>query len=244
MLKSGEIMTKILHFSDTHGESKSIDLLNTLILKNPGVDVLAHTGDVVNSSSNTAPDLWNEFPQKIKLSVPGNHENSREAYANLTNWIHQTPWQYFVDDLFFASLNRPHDSNRVMELYDSYIKPNKSIIAGIVFLTHEWLLRYPYHVLSEEEKKHLGELYLYVSQKHPVLVLHGHDHNEGKEEGFTDGAVWEPKAQLGEFTYCRSNICSSSSLHRGLTHLIRWENRRFTCQELWKTVKYKKPEIS
>jgi hypothetical protein len=53
--------------------------LSDLAIGQPKWDVVALTGD----SAGVLPEHWNDWPQPLKLSVPGNHD-SPETFLHLT----------------------------------------------------------------------------------------------------------------------------------------------------------------
>ena len=63
-------------------------------------EVVALTGDC----AGVLPDHWNDWPQSLRLSVPGNHD-SPETFLNLTSWIHNAPWFSRHNDLAFLGID-------------------------------------------------------------------------------------------------------------------------------------------
>jgi predicted phosphodiesterase len=74
---------QILHFSDTHAERETLRRLEHLVEDFGQSDVVAHTGDAT-SNYGGPPVEWNEWPQAVKLSVPGEHGETHLSYSHLT----------------------------------------------------------------------------------------------------------------------------------------------------------------
>lgn len=88
-------MTTILHISDMHDwHGNTLKGLGRLAEKRSDVDVVAVTGDCFRwSNRKPLPDSLNAWPQRLKLSVPGNHDG-KETFASLREpeWDHRTPY--------------------------------------------------------------------------------------------------------------------------------------------------------
>jgi predicted phosphodiesterase len=77
------MITRILHFSDTHAEGETLTRIQSLAMNLASVDVVAHTGDAVSYHTHYAPLAWNEWPHRVKLSVSGGHDHP-VLYTTLT----------------------------------------------------------------------------------------------------------------------------------------------------------------
>ena len=211
-------MVEILHFSDTHAERETLRRIESLVTNLPDGYVVAHTGDAVSNFQSYASDKWNEWPQQYKLSVPGEHGETLEAYKNLTRWLCLPPWHCLIDDLLFIGVDSSHGVLAVPDPSEIGDEVAPGAFAGLVVLTHRWV----YHNTSGPSD--LADSIMRISHGTPVLVLHGHYHNEG-----SNGSFWDEDARLGPLSYYRSNVCSSSPLGRGTAHLITWMNGQFQC---------------
>ena len=85
------------------------------------------------------PEHWNDWPQSLKLSVPGNHD-SPETFVHLTSWIHETPWFRRHDDLAFlgidtSDLEKPVWNTRVSNsdaFWDEDIKVSRDLFYAYI----------------------------------------------------------------------------------------------------------------
>ena len=88
-------MTTILHISDMHDSNgNTLKPLGRLAEKHSDVDVVAVTDDCFRWSNRTPlSDSLTAWPQRLKLSVPGNHDG-KETFASLREpeWDHRTPY--------------------------------------------------------------------------------------------------------------------------------------------------------
>lgn len=79
-------MISILHISDPHFETwETMPRLNNLAHSLSDCDVVALTGDCTSKDNKQLPKKWNEWPQRLKLSVPGNHDLPH-TFDRLSNW--------------------------------------------------------------------------------------------------------------------------------------------------------------
>ena len=85
-------MTTILHLSDMHDwDGNTLECLGGLAKSRSDVDVAAVTGDCFVSNHKQLPYSWNAWPQRLKLSVPGNHDGER-TFNLLHSWNHTAPY--------------------------------------------------------------------------------------------------------------------------------------------------------
>jgi 3',5'-cyclic AMP phosphodiesterase CpdA len=97
-------MTSIIHISDPHAEGETMRRLNQLACSLPQCDVLALTGDCTSESTDQLPAHWDEWPQRLKLLVPGNHDYAH-SFDLLHNWNHRAPWTSRLNDLSFIGID-------------------------------------------------------------------------------------------------------------------------------------------
>jgi len=183
--------------------------LNNLAFKEPS-DVVALTGDVVSESNKQLPAAWDSWPQKLKLSVPGNHGDHSHAYDCLPSWCHNTPWARRLDELLFIGL--PLLEDRVdLELTARGIDQRNT--KGVVLLSHRHPKLDPNHWLTASIMRFID--------RRMLLILHGDEHPGDF------GTEWD-ESLLDGMPYTRSNACSAARRRRGLANLITWHRERFS----------------
>jgi calcineurin-like phosphoesterase family protein len=182
-------------------------------------DVITITGDYTSSSKRQLPAEWNDWPHRVKLAVPGNHDDD-DTYDNLTRWgkTSNTPWVYTYGGLCFVGVDTSDGFSSAKKfLYENrYYYRSKG--DAVVLLTHIWPYFYMNDELSDAVVEFLGDRLL--------LVLHGHFHKA------TFQAEWDPCAKLGNISYYRSHVYSAASARKGLAHLITFTGDEFTCEEI------------
>jgi hypothetical protein len=213
-------MTSILHLSDPHFQSETMARLLSLANGHPNWDIIALTG-----CAGVLPEHWNDWPQSLKLSVPGNHD-SPETFVHLTSWIHETWWFRRRDDLAFLGINTSSLSSpfgTLDEQLDAFWDEDITGVLGFVVLTHQWPL--------ENEVDGAGELLAKFIDKRQLLVLDGHNHPRGTN--------WEMNAKLGSNSCFRSTVISCNA-PKGTGHLITWSSKAFDCETV--RGEYEKPK--
>lgn len=209
-------MVRIIHVSDTHNNSKAVKALNARFHFETSCDVIAHTGDIENKSTDKAPKEWNDWPQKHKLSVPGNHDESPGLFDAWTTWITQPPYAVSLRDLLFIGLSEPRNrwTSELQNLYNQCSQHR-----GMVILAHHS----PLHDFYPEFK----ELLLSIRKVCPVLFLHGHEHpNEFK------GDHWTQRVKRGYHDLFVSHVCSAAKNRLGMVHDIQWDGKSFISKPL------------
>ena len=212
-------MIRILHLSDPHSQSEVINRINNLSLCFPDCDVVAFTGDYVSSFYKQVPPSWNEWPQKLKLSVPGNHDH-KQTFDLLSNWNHKTPWDAYLDPLLFIGLNWQEDFGS-----DAYrIKCVKEHLQEIDSTAWEKARGIAVLCHAAPSVALINLLYSFAGSK-SILYLHGHDHRTGFA-----GTHWQhPMSSSDMAIYC-SHVCSCMSHRRGLSHYIEYQDGEFSCK--------------
>lgn len=199
-------MIKILHISDPHADTKSMRCIHNLATGYPEWDVVALTGDCASPMHKTVPSDWNRWPQKLKLSVPGNHDLA-DTFQSLDEWEHRAPWARQFEDMLFIGLKSAYV---VPEFIKKIKKDIWSSSRAIVLLCHE-----------RPTDDLLKKLYTFWgSQK--VLILHGHNHGNG-----FPGAIWKSSELIEGKSFCRSHVCSSFGPIYGLCHYIEYRDGIF-----------------
>lgn len=206
-------MLSILHISDPHAQTETMGRLHNLAYSLPDCDVVALTGDCTSSTVRQLGDELNEWPQKRKFSVPGNHDFA-DTFDLLDAWEHRAPWSCVVDSVLFVGLDT---SNGCGEVSDQLATVADCDTTAIVILSHQWPESYRIPAFEKP-------LELFVGGR-SLLVLHGHAH-----PSYFPGLLWDDASPLATRRCCRSKVCSSVSGNRGLGHLITWDGRAFTCR--------------
>lgn len=195
--------------------------LSDLANCHPKWDVVALTGD----SAGVLPEHWNDWPQTLKLSVPGNHD-SPETFLNLTNWIHKTPWFFRHDDLAFLGLDTSDKNNpfgTLNDQLDPFWDEDLTGVSAFVVLTHKWPL--------DHELAGVGQLLAKFVDKRQLLVLDGHNHPRG--------STWELNVELDPIICFRSTVISCN-VPKGGAHLLTWNSKDFCCEAV--RGEYEKPK--
>jgi predicted phosphodiesterase len=200
-------MVQILHISDPHGESESMARLDNLARLCADCDVVALTGDCTSFRLDQLPPEWGGWPQRLKLSVPGNHDLPH-TFDRLHGWHHHVPWTQRFDDLLFISLDSPFAREVEKYLRDIDLESAR----GVILLSHTR----PQDSLADILRAFVGS--------RSFLILHGHEHPTG-----FGGTQWDQTGLLADKPYFRSHVCSSNTFRRGLGHRIKWWGGSFQC---------------
>jgi hypothetical protein len=191
--------------------------LDNLAYSLPDCDVIALTGDCTSLiRPRRLSDTLNAWPQKLKLSVPDNHDLA-DTFDLLSAWKHQTPWSTLFNDVLFIGLDSSRGFGNVAEQLSS-TQPNNQANATVI-LSHRWPESNEINVLEKLLNQYVGN--------RPLLVLHGHAHPPS-----FDGLLWHEPSAIGDRAFYRSKVCSSVSRKRGLGHLITWNGAGFTRTEV------------
>jgi hypothetical protein len=212
-------MLRILHISDPHAQTETMRRLNSLALAESTCEVVALTGDVVNNSCDKLPTHWDSWPQRVKLSAPGNHDDHSRPFQHLRKWEHLVPWGCSVQDLLFVGLGlKPAlwPENLAAGLRAARQRQaDRKDSRGVVLLTH-------YNPLSQGGRRFCDVLSEFVDGRE-LLILHGHNH-----PSTFPGSFWNHSEELLGKRIFRSHVCSSSNRSRGLGHRITWDGVTFT----------------
>lgn len=209
-------MIQILHISDTHAETRTLKSIDKLITQVPDCDVVAFTGDSTSGYTPFVPESWDEWPFKLKLSVPGNHDRNY-SFKHLNSWHHQTPWSTLYKDLLFIGLPLKHKG------MDTFIRNisqyDIKLARGIVVLSHICPINTTWY--------DLGSVLKDLADYRKILLLHGHEHPVS-----FSGHNWENFNKIDNIKYYYlSHVCSSIPTKRGIGHLITWNNyKTFKCE--------------
>lgn len=210
-------MTKILHISDPHAQSEAMDRLHNLAIESSCEVVVALTGDSVSNEADSIPQTWDMWPQKLKLSVPGNHDHEG-TFNSLHSWIHRAPWVHRLDDLVFVGLST-QDGEIDIEAIASAQAIDQEGTAAVVLLSH-------YRADHSNNPSYFPSIQRFVGDR-ALLLLHGHEHPKD-----FPGSLWEECHRENGRSYFRSHVCSSVSGQRGLGHRIEWREGAFSCSKV------------
>jgi calcineurin-like phosphoesterase family protein len=189
--------------------------LNQLACSLPQCDVLALTGDCTSDLTDQLPLHWDEWPQRLKLSVPGNHDCSH-TFNLLPNWYHRAPWTCRLNELTFIGIDSSNGFSDISHQLQQLNRPDIESGSALVLLSHRWP--------DSLEAKRVGEVLSELLNNRVLLVLHGHEHPSS-----FSGSLWEESANISHVMCYRSKVTSCSRPKRGRGHLITWENGGFRC---------------
>jgi hypothetical protein len=185
--------------------------LSDLANGHPKWDVVTLTGDC----DGVLPEHWNDWPQPLKLSVPGNHDSS-DTFVHLHSWIHKTPWFLRHHDLAFLGIDTSdlsHPFAKPEDQLDAFRDEDITGVSAFVVLTHQWPL--------DHELDGAGQLLAKFIDTRQLLLLDGHNHPRGTR--------WEANTNLGGIACFRSTVISCDAPN-GAGHLITWNGKRLDCE--------------
>jgi predicted phosphodiesterase len=217
-------MISILHISDVHAYgAETRHRLGNLALEHSSCDVIALTGD---SEKLPLPSYWNDWPQHLKLSVPGNHD-SDATFVNLNSWVHQAPWFRRYQDLAFmgidtSDLKRPF-GKILEEQLDPFWEEKITDVSAFVLLTHSWP--------EDHEFDRADQILAKFIDQRPLVILDGHFHPRRTK--------WETEANFGSIVCFRSTVISCEE-PKGNGNLITWNGNRFDSERV--QGEYEKPK--
>ena len=209
-------MVSILHISDTHAQPETLRRIDALVEQYSSCNILALTGDCTSSMLEKVPRLWNDYPQELKLAVPGNHDDE-DVFSSLTDWIHKTPWTTTYHELLFVGINTESQTQNLRQNMSAIDRKSIKQCEGVVLLAHDWRQ-------SIDDAVHHG-LVKDIRHNKPILILHGHDHPRE-----FSGSYWSVPDKGQDQLMYKSHVCSSVSRWRGLGHLIVWKDGTFSCE--------------
>jgi hypothetical protein len=159
----------LLHFSDTHNNSRATDALVEVANRYPTACV-AITGDVCTYSNKNASTEFDNLPHRRVWLVPGDHDGPVEqCLGNLNRVRWQTP---FADSESGALVVGLDTRDRDIRIFDQIAlvrdsSPGPASTAAVV-LAH--------HPLSPTVRSKLIAWMVPPPHKIPFLVCHGHVH--------------------------------------------------------------------
>ena len=180
--------------------------LERLAWQHSDCEVIALTGDCVKKAAYQLPAEWSNWPQPVKLSVPGNHGDHTHAYDLLTSesWLHKTPWTKEVDDVLFVGIGCGDWGEEIATQLKSLEYRNYS---AVVWLTH--------HRVHPTADTQLGDFLRKSALGRKLLLLHGHKH----------AFEWDDPSGFPGKAYWRSCVYSGSG--NGAGHRITWTGDEF-----------------
>ncbi len=208
-------MITLLHISDAHGHAETMRRLEDLAWDQRSADALAYTGDSFSYTCPQLPSSWSDWPQALKLAVPGEHDNP-DTYVRLETWITDPPWSRVVEDVLLVGI----DTRRGWGDLDAELQRSAAFAdaaRALILVFHHW-----------PRGAKAAQAAAIVRQRAPsaaVAVLHGHEHPKGRED-----PEWDPHADLGGLTCGRSKVISSARNQRGVGALLTWDGARFECR--------------
>ncbi len=212
-------MLRILHLSDAHGEGETMKRLTTVAMASRDCDVVACTGDCGSSTLREVPSAWNDWPQRLKLIVPGNHDLP-DAFIALSTWVRKTPWTLEAGGLTFVGLDTAEGFGGAFDQLETLLH-SCQVSSGLVVVSHRW----PSELHAPQIGAGLTALHGGRPTTLSTLFVHGHDHPRD-----FSGSQWDPVARLGHYRCFRSHIASCAAARRGVMHKITWDGVAFSCQ--------------
>jgi predicted phosphodiesterase len=199
---------RILHVSDTHGESEAMTRIDNLAMFKSDCDVVAVTGDVVAPAKEPLTAEWNRWPQEHRFLARGNHDQPPSVLEDLQGWKIGAPEVNLVGNLAFVSLPWKVSAAEFEGL-------SVGDASGVVILVHS---------IEQLTDPSTWEKAAELVGERPLLVLHGHDHK--------DAPKWEPNAEVNGKSFYRSHVCScghKANKIRGAGHVIEWGDGVSSC---------------
>jgi predicted phosphodiesterase len=199
---------RIIHVSDTHGESEAMTRVDNLAMYRADCGVVAVTGDVITGAKEMLTGQWNRWPQPHRFLARGNHDRPPGVFEDLRGWKTDAPEVNLVEDLAFVSLPWGVKASDFEGL-------SVADATGVVIMVH-----FVQQLMDAQTWDKAVEL---VGER-PLLVLHGHDHK--------DAPKWEANGEAGGKSFYRSHICSCGhKTHklRGTGHIIDWGDGKPSC---------------
>lgn len=175
------------------------------------IDVVAFTGDATSKSESQLPRRWSDWPQPVKLAVPGNHDEQC-TFELLTGWKWRTPWSQQVEDLLFIGVETECGHE---EFCGKVADTTMVDVAGLVILFHHYPCGDAGNSVSVAIERYAPGI--------PVLVLHGHWHPRSQQY-----PEWKTDAKMGHIECFRSKIISCQRDNRGVCALITWDCGHFS----------------
>jgi hypothetical protein len=225
--------------------------LGKFVESHSDIDVVAVTGDCFRwSNCEPLPDSWNTWPQRLKLSVPGNHDG-KETFSSLreSEWDHRTPYISQMNDITFIGLDTskdlrtgkdldPKDSNSSEDYepcsdFDSgrgFLKVKAKLTIELdesLFETGSALVILSHRWPQANKATRVWDFMQTMCGEHrPLLILCGHEHNRSSKRPSWSG----PDIIRGVKCY-RSQVYSEENTG----NLITWDGNCFTCEptKLW-----------
>lgn len=199
---------RILHVSDTHGQSEAMTRVGNLAMFKSDCNVVAVTGDVITPAKETLTAKWNLWPQEHRFLARGNHDQPQSVLKDLQGWKTGAPEVNLVGNLAFVSLPWGVSASDFEGL-------NVDDASGVVILLHS---------IGQLTDAPTWEKAAEFVGTRPLLVLHGHDHK--------DAPKWLSSAEVGGISYYRSHVCSCGHKAyriRGAGHVIDWCDGKPSC---------------
>ncbi len=199
---------RILHVSDTHGQSEAMTRVANLAMFKSDCNVVAVTGDVITPAKETLTAKWNLWPQEHRFLARGNHDQPSSVLGDLQGWKTGAPEVNLVGNFAFVSLPW-----KVSAADFGRLKIDDA--SGVVIMVHS---------IEQLTDASTWEKTVELVDARPLLVLHGHDHKAAPK--------WESNAEVGGKSFCRSHVCScghKANKIRGAAHIIEWGDGEPSC---------------
>ena len=211
-------MLNLIHISDPHNESRTVERVVRLAKAHPKWDVIAMTGDCTSGYQMHVDERFNTLPQKHLFSVPGNHDIRDNAYLLLNRWVTECPWVAAVNGAWFLGLDsrKSVHKNAVVDILSRF-RSNGHVLPSLFVI----MMHHPPEKLGKIIPDILTSIFT-VHRHHPrVLILNGHEHPKNFSR------QWTKAKNIGcDWNVSISQICSSQGEHGG-AHFITWDGQLF-----------------
>jgi len=163
-------------------------------------------------SNPNLPASWSDWPQSLKLAVPGDHDQTT-TFDELNTWISNTPWRCHLNDIVFIGIDTRMGWAQLAQQIENSLC-NIERLRALALLFHHWP--------NESNAAFIASLLKQYAHSLSILVMHGHIHPRNSED-----PEWDDQAKLAGLPCYRSKMISSARRSRGSGALITWDGSRF-----------------
>ncbi|MBX3096631.1 MAG: metallophosphoesterase [Fimbriimonadaceae bacterium] len=217
---------RFIHFSDLHGKYEAQSKVETAVARLGDRDVLINTGDDFSSSSKSIPLEWDNFSQRIKIAVAGQHDTDIAGHLGgwLQAWQKCPSWQVSINDrtemigdgVLAVISNRWRKSHNVPFDFSSV---DLQHLKAVVVVCHE--------LCTLQDFKEFAQPLYELTKTIPICIFNGHDHSNPSFERWGD-KLWRSTVISGDIraTLGEIGLIFEIALERGTFRLIRVFNAK------------------